>query len=436
MIGWSDTFWHVSVLSVAYAMLRVMSRHTTFKFCLDPTVEQKELLARHAGAARFAFNQCLRIVKTTLSARKTDSDVEVPWTGFDLINAFNAWKKTEHAGRVFTVDTDGTAETVVTGLPWRDQVCQQVFEEAAVDCGKGLKAWSDSRAGKRKGKRVGFPHFKKKTSAMPSCRLRNKHPKGRPAAIRIGDNDRPRSVTLPGIGQVGVHDDTRRLRRMLAKDRAKILFATITYHAGRWWIALNVEAAELHAGQQHPARRGDDAGYWVGVDRGLSAFVVAATTDGAEVARITETPKALAVGMGHPTSVGEIVVPQEERITQPPRCCRQARPSPQPHRQRAPTFRTPGIECTGQESRPARHRGPARSRNAGQPPAGSRYIGCRLGRVRPPAALQADMAQRPTRGRRPVVSVKSALLDLRRPSHRPEPGRPGIHLRQRPFHRS
>jgi len=116
------------------------------------------------------------------------------------------------------------AETVVTGLAWRSQVCQQVFEEAAADCGKGLKTWSDSRSGKRRGKRVGFPRFKKKTSAMPSFRLRNKHPKGRPSAIRIGDGDRPRSVTLPGIGQIGVFDDTRRLRRMLAKDRAKILF--------------------------------------------------------------------------------------------------------------------------------------------------------------------------------------------------------------------
>ena len=60
---------------------------TTFKFCLDPTVEQQQLLARHAGAARFAFNQCLRIVKTALTRRKTDPDTQVPWTGFDLINA-------------------------------------------------------------------------------------------------------------------------------------------------------------------------------------------------------------------------------------------------------------------------------------------------------------------------------------------------------------
>ena len=81
---------------------------------------------------------------------------------------------------------------------------------------------------------------------VPSFRLRNKHPKGRPPAIRVGDGNRPRSVTLPGIGQIGVHDDTRRLRRMLAKDRAKILFATITHHGGRWWVSLNVEAADLH----------------------------------------------------------------------------------------------------------------------------------------------------------------------------------------------
>jgi putative transposase len=170
-----------------------MSRHTTFKFCLDPTVEQQQVLARHAGAARFAFNQCLRMVKTKLTHRKTDPETDVPWTGFDLINAFNGWKKTEDAGRVFMVDSDGVAETVVTGLPWRVEVCQQVFEEAAVDCGRALAAWSDSRAGKRRGKRVGFPRFKKKTGAVPSFRLRNKHRKSHQSAIRVGDNHCPRS---------------------------------------------------------------------------------------------------------------------------------------------------------------------------------------------------------------------------------------------------
>jgi putative transposase len=143
------------MVSVGDGMLAdEMSRHTTFRFCLDPTVEQHEVLARYAGAARFAFNQCLQMVKTALNQRKADPGVKVPWTGFDLVNRFNAWKTTEAAGRVFAVDTNGDAEIIVTGLPWRAEVCQQVFEESAVDCGRSLGAWSDSRRGKRRGKRV------------------------------------------------------------------------------------------------------------------------------------------------------------------------------------------------------------------------------------------------------------------------------------------
>ena len=95
-----------------------MTRHTTFRFCLDPTVEQHEVLSRHAGASGFAFNQCLRMVKTALTQRKTDPDTDLPWTGFDLINAFNGWKKTDDAGRVFNVDSAGVAKLAVTGLAW------------------------------------------------------------------------------------------------------------------------------------------------------------------------------------------------------------------------------------------------------------------------------------------------------------------------------
>ncbi len=127
--------------------------------------------------------------------------------------------------------------------------------------------------------------------------MRNKHQKGRPSAIRVGANERSRSITLPGIGQIGVHDDTRRLRRMLSKGRAKILFATVSHYAGHWWLSLNVAAAELRPAHQHLARDpGDDSG-WVGIDRGLSASAVAANAAGEEVARFTGAPKALAAGM-------------------------------------------------------------------------------------------------------------------------------------------
>jgi putative transposase len=74
-------------------------RHTTFRFTLDPTPEQVGQLARHAGASRFAYNQCLRFVTDALASRKSDPTVTVPWSSFDLINAFNTWKRSEAAGR-------------------------------------------------------------------------------------------------------------------------------------------------------------------------------------------------------------------------------------------------------------------------------------------------------------------------------------------------
>jgi putative transposase len=80
----------------------------------------------------------------------------------------------------------------VTGLAWRGEVCQQVFEEAAVDLGKALKAWTDSRRGKRAGRLAGHPRRKKKGRCAESFRLRNKHSKNGRAAIRVGHHHLPR----------------------------------------------------------------------------------------------------------------------------------------------------------------------------------------------------------------------------------------------------
>jgi len=73
--------------------------------------------------------------------------------------------------------------------------------------------------------------------------------------IRIGERH-PRSVTLPKIGTIRVHDDTRRLRRLLhpidqidpdtgqlkVAPLARILFITCSRHGSRWYISLNVRA--------------------------------------------------------------------------------------------------------------------------------------------------------------------------------------------------
>src|SRR5512132_3754828 len=187
-------------------------RHTTFRFALDPTPVQEEILARHAGASRFAYNECLRFVTDALTAKELYPSIDVPWSGYDLINAFNAEKKSEDAGRVFVVSTDGTVTKQVTGLAWRHDVSAQVFEEAAVDLGHALAAYGRAKLGKNKGQRVGFPRRKRKGRCRDSFRLRNKQNRSGTSVIRIGERH-PRSVTLPKIGTIRVHDDTRRLRR-------------------------------------------------------------------------------------------------------------------------------------------------------------------------------------------------------------------------------
>jgi putative transposase len=173
-----------------------------------------------------------------------------------------------------------------------------VFEEAAVDLGRALGAYAEAKGGRREG-RIGFPRQKRKGRCRDSFRLRNRTDRrtGR-FSIRVGDGH-PRSVALPRIGTVRVHDDTRRLRRLLRArahfdhdtgqqvlaPRGKLLFATVSRHGARWYVSLTVEAPDLHPQRHHRSRGDHDHGGWVGLDRGLAAFVVAATADGVEVGR-------------------------------------------------------------------------------------------------------------------------------------------------------
>jgi putative transposase len=118
-----------------------MGRHTGFGFTVDASPARVAVLARHGGAARFAYNQCLALVRPASAARAVDGSVVVPWSGFDLINAFSGWKRSAAAGRVTAVDPAGHFQVVATGLAWR-AVCQQLFEEAAVALARGLAAYT------------------------------------------------------------------------------------------------------------------------------------------------------------------------------------------------------------------------------------------------------------------------------------------------------
>jgi hypothetical protein len=155
---------------------------------------QRHLL--DSGASRFAFNQSLRLGTDVLAASRTDLSATVPWSGFDLINAFNRWKASERAGRVFVVAPDGTPIKQVTGLSWRTEVSAQVFEEAAVDLGRALARYAEAKG------QVGFPRHRRKGRHRESFRLRNKKdPSGRDG-IRVGEAH-PRSVTVTSSVRVG-----------------------------------------------------------------------------------------------------------------------------------------------------------------------------------------------------------------------------------------
>jgi putative transposase len=56
-------------------------RHTTFRFALAPTPVQQQALSRHAGASRFAYNQCLGFVTDGLAGKRFDPSIRVPWSG-------------------------------------------------------------------------------------------------------------------------------------------------------------------------------------------------------------------------------------------------------------------------------------------------------------------------------------------------------------------
>lgn len=260
-----------------------MARYSAFRFTLDPIPCQAEALARHAGARRFAWNQCLAFVKEALEARALGQDVGLPWSRFALINAFNTWKRSEEAG----TDEEGNP-----GLSWRHEVCNAVFEEAASDLGRALVAFSGSKRQKRKGKPMGFPRFHKKGRSAPSFRMRRNA-----GPIRVGTGH-PRSVTLPRVGTIQVREHTRRLRRLLrlgpeGEPRARILSATVRRGASRWYVSLAVEAPGLHPRMRHDPPPPGVSGGFVGLDRGLAAFVVGARESGPELWRVVP-PKPLA----------------------------------------------------------------------------------------------------------------------------------------------
>jgi putative transposase len=82
------------------------------------------------------------------------------------------------------------------------------------------------------------------------------------------------TVTLPRLGTICTHESTRKLARKLANGTARIMSATVSRTAQRWFVSFTV-AVERAAPAAH-ARPGSA----IGIDLGVKALLTGADCDG------------------------------------------------------------------------------------------------------------------------------------------------------------
>jgi putative transposase len=226
-----------------------------YRYALDPTPKQQRALASHCGAARFAFNWGLALVKDRMDARQAGDEVDVPWTLPRLRREWNLAKSDV--------------------APWWEENSKEAYSSGLDSLARAFKNYWDSSNGRRKGARVGFPRFKKRGRAPDTCRFTT-------GAIRV-EPDR-HHVTLPRLGKVRTHESTRKLTRRVEQHSARIRSATISRRAHRWFVSFSVELL-----REVPATNGKTS--IVGVDVGVRYLAV--TAGPGLVAQLEENPRAL-----------------------------------------------------------------------------------------------------------------------------------------------
>jgi putative transposase len=208
-----------------------------YRFALDPTPRQRCALASHCGAARYAYNWGLQLVEQ----RRAGEDIEVPWTLADLRWEWNRAKQQV--------------------APWWAENSKEAYASGLDGLARALGNWADSHAGRRKGRQVRFPRAKRKGRSRDACRFTT-------GQIKVlGDR---KHVQLPRIGVLKTHESTRKLARRLEQGTARILAATISRTADRWFVSFTVEV-------QRAIPTGNGKTTVVGVDIGIRHLAVLST---------------------------------------------------------------------------------------------------------------------------------------------------------------
>jgi len=230
----------------------VTAMKLAYRFALDPSAVQQRTLRSHVGAARFAWNWGLAKCRERYAAERK-------WySGAELHKLWNAAKKTDPA------------------LGWWGENSKCCYQEAFRNLDRALRDFTKSRNGQRKGKKLGFPKYKKRGRSRDSFRLTG--------VIRCDRN----TVTLPRLGTIATCESTAKLTDRIAGGRARVLSATVTRTAQRWFVSLTVEE-DRPAPERH-ARPGTAAG----IDLGIKALITGADSAG----KVITIPGPRALGRG------------------------------------------------------------------------------------------------------------------------------------------
>jgi putative transposase len=205
-----------------------------FRFEVEPTSpEQPARIAQHFGARRYAHNWALAQVKANLDARAADPMVApLAWNFYDLRRR---WNRAKHQV-----------------APWWQACSKEAYASGIADLVAALHNWSDAKHGRHAGRRAGFPRFKARHRDRGRVRFTT-------GAMRL-EPDR-RHLVLPVIGRLRAKENTRRLQRLVAKGRARILSMTLAEHGGRLFVAVQaIVAHQPRLPDQPDARCGIDLG--------------------------------------------------------------------------------------------------------------------------------------------------------------------------------
>ncbi|TYB65269.1 transposase [Nonomuraea sp. PA05] len=233
-----------------------MTGRQGFRVELAPTLEQRARLGRHAGLSRVVENFCLEKVKAAFAQREAEKTYGVPESNLTSVPwsapALERLWRLEHRDR----------------YPWftKEGLSSRVPKEACRVRAAGFKNFFDSRFGKRKGRKAGFPGWRKRKHGS---RFRYDADRARPLAARV--------IALPGVGRVRALEDMSWLTDRIADGRARVVGSTIREQAGRWWLSFQLEVDRSDVNEKHAVSSGAPA---CGIDVGVKTFATIVDDDG------------------------------------------------------------------------------------------------------------------------------------------------------------